>query len=54
MMITPRQSCSCEEVATQEAAKSLGVAQPLCCDAKHASGRDHVASFRVNANHSIV
>jgi len=25
MMITPRQSCSCEEVATPEAARTLGV-----------------------------
>ncbi len=32
MMITPRQNCSCEEVATQEAARTLGTRQPLCVD----------------------
>ena len=28
MMITPRQNCLCEEVATQEAARTLGIPQP--------------------------
>jgi len=28
MMITPRQNCLCEEVATQEAGRTLGIPQP--------------------------
>jgi hypothetical protein len=39
-MITPRQNSSCEEVATQEAARTLETPQPLCVDPLRCSSQE--------------